>query len=111
MNLTEWSKEVHALAVSKGWYESERSFGDVLMLITSELAEALEEHRNHQPPIYYYDPANLLSKPEGIAIEMADALIRILDYSASQGWDMERLVEIKHAYNKTRSHRHGGKKL
>jgi len=49
-------------------------------------------------------------KPEGEAVELADAVIRIMDYFESKGWDLEHVIELKHDYNKTRSYRHGGKK-
>lgn len=48
-------------------------------------------------------------KPEGHAVELADALIRALDYFGAKGWDLEEIVKAKMAYNATRSHRHGGK--
>lgn len=48
-------------------------------------------------------------KAEGEAIELADAVIRIMDYFGHKGWDFEKIVRLKFEYNKTRSHRHGGK--
>nr|DAM28428.1 MAG TPA: NTP-PPase-like protein [Caudoviricetes sp.] len=50
-------------------------------------------------------------KPEGIAVELADAIIRILDFTASEGIDIESLILAKHEHNKTRPYRHGGKKI
>lgn len=41
--------------------------------------------------------------------EYADIIIRVLDQCARLGIDIQRAIEIKHAYNKTRPHRHGGK--
>ena len=49
--------------------------------------------------------------PEGIAVEMADCIIRILDWCGKEGIDIEAILEEKHAYNKTRPYRHGGKAL
>lgn len=54
-----------------------------------------------------YCPAN---KPEGIPIELADCIIRILDYCGKEGIDIEEAIKIKHEYNLTRPYRHGGKK-
>jgi NTP pyrophosphatase (non-canonical NTP hydrolase) len=48
-------------------------------------------------------------KPEGVPIELADCIIRILDYCGHAGIDIEQAIKIKHEYNKTRPHRHGGK--
>lgn len=48
-------------------------------------------------------------KPEGIATEFADCIIRILDYCGHEGIDIGEAIKIKHEYNKTRPYRHGGK--
>lgn len=48
-------------------------------------------------------------KPEGIATEMADCIIRILDWCGQMGVDIGEVIRIKHEYNKTRPYRHGGK--
>jgi len=50
-------------------------------------------------------------KPEGIPIELADCIIRILDYCAYTGIDIDKAIQIKHEYNKTRPYRHGGKAI
>ena len=56
--------------------------------------------------VYYgYD-----EKPEGIPIELADVIIRILDYCAYAGIDIDAAISEKHEYNKSRPYRHGGKK-
>lgn len=125
-NLNEMAKEVHQNAVEHGWWEEERSIGEIIALCHSELSEALEEHRNNKPQIYFvgydmqdrkivkdapFEGAYGICKPEGTAIELADCIIRILDYCAHEGIDVEKAIEIKHEYNKTRPYRHGGKKL
>ena len=50
-------------------------------------------------------------KPEGVAIELADCIIRILDYCGAQGIDVDEATRIKHEYNKSRPYRHGGKRI
>lgn len=50
-------------------------------------------------------------KPEGEATELADAIIRIGDYFAARGWDLEAVVALKMNYNRTRPQKHGGKAL
>ena len=69
-----------------------------------QLSEALEEYRLGQPMEWYAD-----GKPEGIAVEMIDCLIRILDWCGKEGVDVDRILAVKHEYNKTRPYRHGGK--
>lgn len=49
-------------------------------------------------------------KPEGLAVELCDAIMRILDYLAYMKVDVEAVLEAKHAYNLGRPYRHGGKK-
>lgn len=109
--LNDFAKEVHQNAIDKGWWEEDRSFGDIIALCHSELSEALEEHREGRGPseIYYNEPKP--DKPEGISIELADCIIRILDYCGREGVDIEHAIKLKHEYNKSRPYRHGGKVL
>lgn len=118
MNLNEWAREIHENAVNHGWWEQERELPEVLMLIVSELSEALEEARAGRPMVWRSVPGNIPfdenvlyanMKPEGIAVEVIDALIRILDWCGKEGLDVEALVAEKHEYNKTRPYKHGKK--
>jgi len=130
MNLTEFAKEVHENAVNHGWWEQEHSLGEIIALCHSELSEALEEYRNNKPLMYYhcdshntrlmcpdkYDGCQygenkgcMQRKPEGIAVELADCIIRILDSCGKENIDIESVIKIKHEYNKTRPYKHGGK--
>lgn len=210
MNMNEFAQEVHQNAVAHGWWDEERSFGEVVALCHSELSEALEEHRAGRPNLWYActagngdgtmcNPKRWMDcdmdgqeercayrnhKPEGIAVELADCIIRVLDYMGKErfdvdallreapkavmcdvpvrvyaaslgdhiarwhlllslayacwcnsagthaaalrmalciceivewtekaGVDMEKILDIKHEYNKTRPYRHGGKAL
>jgi hypothetical protein len=124
-------KDVHELAKANGWWEGKdiTVVPEKLMLIVSEVAEALEEYRNGKPldEVYYPDATNGYIdpdsgqyvdwakgqapewKPEGFGVELADAIIRILDLAEFLGLNMEDLVQLKHQYNRTREYRHGGK--
>lgn len=108
MNIKEMAKEIHENAIAHGWWEEPRHFGGIIALCHSELSEALEEHRNGREPneIYYNG-----EKPEGIPIELADTIIRILDYCGAMGIDIEAAIREKHEYNKKRPYRHGGKRI
>ena len=96
--------EIHENAVSKGWWDQERNPLEIHALIHSEISEATECARNGEPDFHVDE-----GKPEGEAVELADAVIRILDYAAKRGWDFDAVVKAKMEYNKTRPHRHGGK--
>ncbi len=205
MDMTNFSQEVHKNAVEHGWWDEERSFGEIIALCHSELSEALEELRAGRPMVWQHcqncdEPCMrdgcgdwnngmceidaLGRKPEGIAVELADCIIRILDWfgkekldtgalilqarttimcdvpclvhaaslgdciarwhlllslayscwcraagfhaaalrmarcvaeimewAEMEGLDLESILDIKHAYNKTRPYRHGGKAL
>lgn len=46
-------------------------------------------------------------KPEGVAVELADAVIRIADLCGHLGIDLEAAIDLKMAYNETRPFKHG----
>jgi NTP pyrophosphatase (non-canonical NTP hydrolase) len=119
--LNKLSEQIHQNAVEHGWWDDERSFGDIIALCHSELSEALEEYRAGKSPteVYYIDKITGKQvegwkegvKPEGIGIELADCIIRILDYCGKKEIDIDAAIRIKHSYNKTRSYKHGGKTI
>jgi NTP pyrophosphatase (non-canonical NTP hydrolase) len=105
----------HATAFAKGWWEKDRPFSEGIALMHSELSEALEEWRQHglNPLKYIYWSGErrheASDKPEGIAVEFADVLIRICDWCGKHSIPLEKALREKTAYNRTRPHRHGGK--
>lgn len=106
-NLDHLQRQAHQISKDHGWYETGRSVGDFIALIHSELSEALEEWRDGRP----LNEIRALpgDKPEGFPIELADAMIRIMDMAENYGINMAGAIDLKMAYNKTRPHRHGGK--
>ncbi len=104
--LNDLRDECHAIARSKGWYDGgQRNTGEALMLIVSEVAEAMEEYRAGHT--YWWMDAT--GKPLGPNIEIADVLIRVFDFAGAMGIDLDEAVRMKMAYNETRAYRHGGK--
>lgn len=96
-----------------------------LALITTEVAEAIEELRNgRQVDETYYENPPLTRealqaavdrtppkplKPEGVPSEVADVVIRSFDFAHEFGIDLAAMIEEKLAYNATRPKKHGRK--
>lgn len=105
-SINEFAELIHLNSKAHGFWDEKRRFGEIISLIHSELSEALEEYRQDKP-LYYIEK----DKPEGIAVELADAIIRILDWSASLGIDMESIMLAKYEFNLNRPFKHGNKKI
>ncbi len=111
-SIPELIKEAHQNAIEHGWWEEERTFGEQIALMHSELSEALEEYRNGQQPDEIYTSEEKTGfKPEGIPAELADVVIRIFDTCGKYGIDLENAIIAKMKYNKTRPYKHGGKRI
>lgn len=109
LRLNSFAVAVHENAVAHGWWEEERGLPEVLMLCVSELNVTCGS-RTFNPEEPEAPCTARSKKPEGVAVELADCVIRILDYCGHAGIDIEEAIRIKHEYNKTRPYRHGGKK-
>lgn len=98
--LNELAIRVHA-ANDKWWRDLEtgepiqRNVGEMLMLIVTELAEALEGHRKNLKD-------DKLPTRDMFEVELADAVIRLLDLSKGLGYDLGGAFEEKMAYNAIR---------
>jgi NTP pyrophosphatase (non-canonical NTP hydrolase) len=125
MSLNDLRDDIQQWAKEKGWEDHEkypdRTFGDLIALMHSELSEALEEHRHEHKPTEVYCfvgfpigeavPFQVGQKPEGIPIEFADCIIRILQACGKYGIDIDEAVRLKMEYNRTRPERHGGRTI
>jgi NTP pyrophosphatase (non-canonical NTP hydrolase) len=128
MNLNQLSYTIFQGNKEKGFWDQERNIGELLMLVTTELAEALEAHRKGR--MCLVNPRNILppSIPEmnapaisdaDYAIqfaatikdtfedEIADAIIRLLDMCGGLNIDIDAHIQAKMKYNRTRPRLHG----
>lgn len=97
--------------------------GEILALIHEEVSEALGEHRAGHPTIYHKHQVGCANqaysmageeqdctctpKPEGLAAELGDCIIRCLDVLHFLGVDVDQIVADKMAYNDGRPFKHG----
>ncbi len=109
MTLKELQVRCFQQAKELGWTDKEVPVPEQIALIHSEVSEALESWRNREPLSWEHQDAKGQMKPEGLASEYADVIIRIGHYAELLGIDLEYEIERKLQYNMTRGHRHGGK--
>lgn len=119
--LNNLAKDIHLDNVLKGFYDNRREIGTALMLVVSELSEALEADRKRTynnsdtllpdriPSINNKRFKDWFEKniKDTVNDEIADAIIRLLDFCAWQNIDIDRHIKLKLAYNKMREHKHG----
>lgn len=109
MDISSWIEDVHQIALEHGWWDTNRDAREAVALMHSELSEALEEARAGRPMVWYacnsasepdtpcmengcgdyYEGTCTINtmgnKPEGIAVELVDCVIRIMDFMGHYG--------------------------
>ena len=106
LEINSFIKEVGANNIAHGFRDEYLKPTDFVALIHSEVSEVLEEFRDgREPNEIYYRVSD--GKPEGIAMELADVVIRCFDMADYYGIDLEEAILEKHEFNKTRPYKHG----
>lgn len=121
VHLTPLSEVIFEGNKRKGFWDEPRNIGELLMLITSELAEGLEADRKKRREVATRHLDALLKMKDDAEFkeyfqanvkdtlpdELADALIRILDMCGGMNIDISKHVFLKLKYNSMRGHKHG----
>ena len=131
--LNDAAKQIHEDNKRKGFWDSERETGTLLMLCVSELSEALEADRKDKYAQLHSEEfiidGRTIEQDLQLAIkeddfikfedifrtqvkdtfedELADTIIRILDLCGARGIDIEKHINLKLKYNRSRERMHG----
>ena len=135
IKLNQLSKKFHEKAKLKGFWDEKRETGTLLMLMVSELSEALEADRKGQyakiDDAEFIIDGKTIREDLDLAIkendmikfedifrtqvkdtfedEIADTFIRLLDFIGERNIDIEKHIEYKMRYNESRPYKHGKK--
>lgn len=127
MDIKQTMKEIYEINKKNGFWETPVEVGTRLMLVTSELAEALEADRkgrftNVEQFKAAYPSATVFLKEQDdeyfklvflntikdrFEDEIADAVIRLFDMAEGMGIDLEFHIKQKMRYNNLRPYKHG----
>ena len=92
-SLKELTRLCHKIAVRKGFWDEKRNIGEALMLIVTELAEAMEAYR--------------MQNHDNFKEELADTFIRLFDLCGGLNINIGKEIEKKSVKNKLRPYKHG----
>lgn len=102
--VTALSRTIFDINTAAGWWtdlktgqstRETRNVGETLMLIVSEISEAMEADRKGLMD-------DKLMHRTGLEVELADAVIRIFDLAGAKGFDIGQAIIEKLLYNMTR---------
>jgi hypothetical protein len=98
-NFNQLAAEIHQ-ENRKWWYTKEgvrlnRNEGELLCLMHSELSEAMEAVRKDLMD-------DKLPHRKGVEVELADLIIRVMDYAGAKHLDLDGAIQEKRAFNRVR---------
>tara|TARA_R110002020_G_scaffold117476_11_gene268607 strand:- start:594 stop:917 length:324 start_codon:yes stop_codon:yes gene_type:complete len=100
-NWNKIAKSIYKNAVNHGFWKDEKNDGEAMALIHSEISEALEAMRNDNPS------SSKIIEYSSVEEELADAVIRIMDYAFGKDLDVAGAILAKIEYNQSREYMHG----
>jgi hypothetical protein len=107
----------HRMAVSKGFYDKEETELEFVSRSCNNMHDEVSELHTAMRGGHLEFPCDKAAKMEEFGIvpltseeeEIADIMIRALDYCARRRLSAGDIVHRKYRYNATRAYRHGGK--
>lgn len=96
LTIGDLQRVIHRQNCDMGWWDKPREDGTLLMLIVSEVSEAMEGARKNLMDDHL--PHRKMEE-----VELADTVIRILDYAQAKGYDIAGALAEKVIYNRTRA--------
>lgn len=101
MQVTELQGLCYMTSLNSGWWKNQSptnplAFATKIALIHSEISEAMEAGRKNLMDDH-------LPHRSGVEVELADAVIRIMDLAGAMDFDLESTILEKLEYNKHRA--------
>jgi|HubBroStandDraft_2_1064218.scaffolds.fasta_scaffold964380_1 hypothetical protein len=80
--------EVQKFCIAKGWYDTQVKFLESMALLHTEVCEMADAYEEHAMEPFVHEATG---GPDGIAVELADVLIRALDDMGRYNLTIERM--------------------